>query len=328
MLNDYVLNILSIAFTALMIASALISVGLMLLLHKRSFMLRILSPQAFKWILWLIALAPWWTAFCVAMYFSVELWFDFSVVTFSAVAHWHHLGEFSWLSWHGVTLGLGVMILALVVAHYSLRLRKQQTSLNLLKDWAPLTLRIQGRDVAVIAIESELPLAFTAGWLRPQVCLSSTLMNKLTEAQLAVVVEHELHHKLSRDPLAKVVFSIVILAFWPSIRKQLSIQFAFILELMADAAAAQKYDHLDVADTLIKVARIQRSKVLPHNMVCAFGQTKIHERVQFLLKQPYQPGTLKWVVSALIVGTGLLVPLLGIMTIDYVHHTTELLFRH
>jgi Zn-dependent protease with chaperone function len=97
---------------------------------------------------------------------------------------------------------------------------------------------IHGTVVAVV--ESDEPLAFCAGLLRPQMYVSTGTLGRLREDELQAVVAHERHHARQRDPLR--IFTTRVLAdalfFLPAARR-LGERYAALAELAADRAAVR-----------------------------------------------------------------------------------------
>lgn len=111
-------------------------------------------------------------------------------------------------------------------------------------------------DIAVF--EDRRPLAFTGGFLKPRIFLSTKLTDILDEKELRAVVLHESHHRASKDPLKGLVISFLsdFLFFLP-VSQFLKKAYSLTAEMTADAhAVARKADPADLAGSLLKVQRL------------------------------------------------------------------------
>ena len=92
------------------------------------------------------------------------------------------------------------------------------------------------------------PLAFCAGLLHPRVYVSTGAVQRLSEDELAAVVEHEAHHARRRDPLriliARAIGEAYALTALPRREQALA-------ELAADAAAVRRRGAAPLAAALL-----------------------------------------------------------------------------
>jgi len=110
----------------------------------------------------------------------------------------------------------------------------------------------------VTVFEDRMPLAFTGGFLRPRVFLSTKLMDILDEKELRAVVLHESHHRASKDPLKGLAVSFLsdFLFFLP-VSRFLKKAYSLTAEITADAhSVALKADPADLAGSLLKVQKL------------------------------------------------------------------------
>jgi bla regulator protein blaR1 len=92
----------------------------------------------------------------------------------------------------------------------------------------------------VCVIDAVVPLAFCAGWLRPQVYLSTAAVERLTDSELQAVLAHEQHHRALRDPLRLAVSRVLCQAlFFLPVLRPLHDRCGDEAELTADAAALE-----------------------------------------------------------------------------------------
>ena len=98
------------------------------------------------------------------------------------------------------------------------------------------------------------PLAFAYGWLQPRICLSTALLEFLTEPELEAVLHHEGWHVARRDPLRFVIAQTVgaVFAVIPPIRGLVN-QFLLAAEIAADRYTVGAMGHpRSLARALIK----------------------------------------------------------------------------
>lgn len=110
----------------------------------------------------------------------------------------------------------------------------------------------------VTLFEDSSPLAFTGGFLKPRIFLSTKLVEILDDKELRAVVLHESHHQRSKDPLKGLVVSFVsdFLFFLP-VSSFLKRTFHLTSELTADAySISSQSDPLDLVSSLLKVQKL------------------------------------------------------------------------
>jgi len=106
--------------------------------------------------------------------------------------------------------------------------------------------------------EDRLPLAFTGGFLKPRIFLSTRLVEILDGKELGAVVLHESHHQRSKDPLKGLVVSFIsdFLFFLP-VSRFLKKTFHLTSELTADAYSVKSQaDPMDLVSSLLKVQKL------------------------------------------------------------------------
>jgi beta-lactamase regulating signal transducer with metallopeptidase domain len=104
--------------------------------------------------------------------------------------------------------------------------------------------------------ENRYEAAFTLGWLKPRIYLTSGLIENLDPESLDIVIRHELGHCRRRDPLKHMILEAgsEILWFVPLVRKYVD-RFKLLSEVACDMAAVKGgHDRLDVAKTLTSLA--------------------------------------------------------------------------
>jgi len=133
----------------------------------------------------------------------------------------------------------------------------------------------------VTVFEDRLPLAFTGGFLKPRIFLSTKLMEILDEKEIRAVVLHESHHQRSKDPLKGLMVSFLsdFLFFLP-VSRFLSRAFRLSSELTADAySVSSQADPLDLVSSLLKVRKL-------NGPAASWFFDPTTERAKHLLGQP------------------------------------------
>lgn len=125
--------------------------------------------------------------------------------------------------------------------------------------------------------DSTLPTAFTKGFFRPKIFVSSGAIQKLSTAELAAVLTHEIYHASRRHPLkgfAAQIFSNFF--FFIPLIKDLSNHFLKYREVHADNhAKLAGFNHAIIGSALLKM-----SVFSPASTNVSFGYFK--ERVEAL----------------------------------------------
>jgi Zn-dependent protease with chaperone function len=172
-------------------------------------------------------------------------------------------------------------------------------------------------------VVSSRPFAVAAGWVRPTVLVSTALVDRLSPAQLEIVVAHERAHVARRDALVVAAARILALAHLPSVRRELLAELTLACELACDeAAAAECGDRVLVAETIVAAERAAAAPPFA-TAGLAFGDGDVGARVESLLVTPVEgerPLHLRWILLA---AGGLLA-----FAAPHVHHWTETLLHY
>lgn len=174
-------------------------------------------------------------------------------------------------------------------------------------------------------IKSSRPFALTVGWFRPSVLVSTALLERLTPAQIEIVVAHERAHAERRDALAVTAARILTLAHLPSVRRRILAELRLACEQACDEAAAQVCgDRARVAETIVAAERAAAS-MGPFIAAAglAFGGGDLVGRVESLLASPIDGVVSRrplWILFA--VGAALAA------AAPHVHHWTETFLDH
>lgn len=108
----------------------------------------------------------------------------------------------------------------------------------------------------VDVVAAPRPFAFAYGWVRPRICISTGLVERLAEQELAAVLHHEGWHVARRDPLRLLVVRTIgaAFAFVPPVRRLVRL-YLVAVEIAADRhVVGAMGDPRSLAGALVKVA--------------------------------------------------------------------------
>ena len=168
----------------------------------------------------------------------------------------------------------------------------------------------------VVELDSEQPLVFTAGYLRPRVVMSRGLREMLDEEQLAVVLAHENHHAAHRDGLLRLVAALLAVLVPLGTARRLCREIERAGEEAADAAAAVAVgSSVAVAETLLRVERLLGA----HGTTSVgFADGDLRHRVGALLEGRPQRRP-----SGIIPAAFALIVVAAVLHVDPIHHAVE-----
>jgi Zn-dependent protease with chaperone function len=116
------------------------------------------------------------------------------------------------------------------------------------------------KDICVI--DSMDPVAFTVGFYKPTIVLSTTLITILDDAELEAVIYHETAHQKYYDPLKVFVLQIISDAMWYIPLTKWSYQnYKILIELVADEYAVKRMgSELGLGSALLKLINTRLSE--------------------------------------------------------------------
>jgi Zn-dependent protease with chaperone function len=196
------------------------------------------------------------------------------------------------LAWFGLTVGVVVLafllqrLLTTVVSAY--RLDAQFCSLA----------KFRGE---FFRIATQSPLVFTLGWWDPKIFISDGLASSCTDTELSIILKHELAHKKRRDNLRLLFARLSTALLSAALAKKVIADIQLATEQTCDFYAAEKYGHIAVAETLLKVKRLLMASA-PQNLqgAVAFADSGIESRVLALLNAGERITLKSWQVAALV----------------------------
>ncbi|HEX6383245.1 MAG TPA: M56 family metallopeptidase [Anaerolineae bacterium] len=145
----------------------------------------------------------------------------------------------------------------------------------------PLCTRLDLFD-QVMMLDTPARLAFCYGILQPRICLSTGLVQALTDNELTAVLLHEDYHRRHYDPLRTLLANALatILFFMPVVAEWRE-RFLTSAELAADGHAVCLAGRLPLAGALHKLLTHPQAVHLPAPGVSSFSTTEV--RIAYLL---------------------------------------------
>ncbi len=322
------------AFAIVLNALTVISIGALLVILLSPFLRYFLtpliqqcSPESRIKRLWALVLAPWLIGSIAATLALAPTLLQFEIPLIHEYMHWHHPDEFVFSGWHGLFIGaLIVVLLAVCVRMLLLGLRSHR-HIQLLLTFS------QNSNPNSRELSTPLLAAFTVGFWRPIVFVTTALQQVLSKRELDVINLHEQAHIKKHHLIAKWCFKFLTLVFPPSTAQWLEQHFSVSLEQQADnIVASQIPDRAFIAETLLKVKRLlvlQRKAginqpALNDVIACHFGIDAIELRIQNLLAtKPINSAAFYWLLLAV-----LPLAVFSAFSADLFHHSIESIFSY
>ena len=314
------MNLIAIALLGFFVAAVLLSLAWLFLGRY----VGLYSIQSQKILIWTWVLGPWILGLATMLILSPMFEQTSLYGWIENLAHWHHLYVFQLGSWHGISVLLFVVFSFGLLAIKGSQLYRQGNALHALKHFSTSEQQTQGKQKVMI-IDSDVPTAFTTGLFRPVCYVSKGLADKLSSTELNIVIEHEFEHARNRDPLSKL-FIAFLSAYYPKkLALLLHAKYGLITEQIADQSTVLKHSAEDVAGTLVKVVRLQKSASINESSLSLsfFGANDIAQRVHHLLTP-----TNKTIPVIIPIFFMLVMLCLTVVAVDATHHLIESVFTH
>lgn len=157
-------------------------------------------------------------------------------------------------------IAYAILIVCLRVTQQYVRSSRFKLRLMSLRDidWtAHVIQKYQPLNQHIIVIGHEQPMAFTVGFRRPLVVLSSGLIELLDDQELEAVIAHEAFHQSHFDPLKIFVLQLISESLWfLPIAKWSYRNYKLISELLADESAIRHTgSELGLGGALLKLIK-------------------------------------------------------------------------
>jgi beta-lactamase regulating signal transducer with metallopeptidase domain len=245
-----------------------------------------------------LLLLAFWTAPFIASLSSTLILFMPSIDSVLIDPHCHSdcsshvpLISSTGLAWFGFTTGSIVFLLLIYrllhTMYQSLQLRRQFNFLG----------RKHGD---YYTINSRSPLVFTLGWWKPRIYISEGLSRACANKDLSIVLLHEQAHQERRDNLRLLMARLCSAILIGRLARNVMNDLRLMTEEACDFRAAERFGHVAVAETLLKIKRLlmNQPSALPQHAL-AFAERDVESRVIALLKgsalispRPWQLGLL------------------------------------
>ncbi|MBA2941714.1 M56 family metallopeptidase [Paenibacillus sp. CGMCC 1.16610] len=182
------------------------------------------------------------------------------------------------------------------------------------------TLTLQYRGMYQLAehqlriISSKAPTAMTIGFRKPQIILSTGLLDMLDPTELHAVIDHEKCHMKHRDPLAIFLLSIMSKALWYiPIFAWLAKKYPIMIELRADKyAIGQMNQPADLGSALLKLLKLQSPAPNLSLSHASFAETSMNVRIKHIL-DPQMTLLLPWPRLRIAVSLLIVILLMGLI---------------
>lgn len=169
-------------------------------------------------------------------------------------------------------------------------------------------------------LNSATPLVFTLGWWKPRIYLSEGLSNACSDADLSIILLHEKAHQERRDNLRLLLARLSSAILSSSLAHHIMSDLQLLTEQACDFRAAERFGHVAVAQTLLKVKRLMSFPPASIGEVStAFAERDVEMRIKALLKAQQRIALRPWQVAAL--ASALLMSLT--LMISPLHHGSE-----
>ena len=170
------------------------------------------------------------------------------------------------------------------------------------------------------AIKSQCPLVFTLGWWNPSIYVSDGLAQGCDERDLSIILLHEQAHQERRDNLRLLLARLCSAILSQNLARQMMTDLQLMTEEACDFRAAEKFGHIAVAETLIKVKRLLMAHPSPLPMgVLGFAEREVETRIMALLNAASRVSPKPW--QLLLLGASILLALL--LLVSPLHHGSE-----
>lgn len=136
----------------------------------------------------------------------------------------------------------------------------------------------------ILVIDHDQSLAFTHGFIKPTIVLSTSLIKILENHELEAVVQHETYHQKNYDSLKIFILQLISQGLWfIPITKWSYQNYKIISELLADKYAISKTgSELGLSSALVKLIKIC-FKENARPMLVHFSDESVNYRLQQLV---------------------------------------------
>jgi Zn-dependent protease with chaperone function len=157
--------------------------------------------------------------------------------------------------------------------------------------------------------------AFTVGILRSKVFLSRGLLALCTDQDVKIIIAHEQAHQRRFDNLRRIIAGLLVAPLPQTLTRTMLNDHQLLCEQACDDMAAESIPRESVAETVLKVARLQSRTP---EYASAFADSHTRLRIEALLKKSGTP------IPEVLLYVGSFVALgLFLTLVDPLHHLLE-----
>ncbi|SFM01449.1 BlaR1 peptidase M56 [Paenibacillus sp. 1_12] len=133
-------------------------------------------------------------------------------------------------------------------------------------------------------VSSKKPMAFTMGYLKPRIFVTTGLLHLLDNEEIKAVLYHEKQHQQSADPLKILILSLCASMFWyiPLLKWMLH-HYKIAREIVADQYAIQQLgSSIELGSALLKLVKKSPAFTMPFTYA-SFADTSVNYRINQIL---------------------------------------------
>ncbi|MFC0478212.1 M56 family metallopeptidase [Robertmurraya beringensis] len=170
-----------------------------------------------------------------------------------------------------------------------------------------------GHNDQLIVVKSSSVLAFTMGYIKPTIVLSTGLIQLLEKDELRAVIEHETFHKNNCDPLKVFLLEIIAQSLWfIPLTHWCQQNYSIISEILADEYAVRKMgSEMELSTALIKLIKYHVSLKTTPSLV-HFSGGSINFRLQQLV-EPKEAIPIKLTTKTIFISVHVLLFFIGMV---------------
>lgn len=169
-------------------------------------------------------------------------------------------------------------------------------------------------------LRAACPLVFTLGWWHPRIYVSEGLSGACSDSDLSIILQHEKAHQERRDNLRLLVARLCSIVVGERLARVILSDLQLLTEQACDFRAAERFGHVAVAETLLKIKRLLMLKPGESpELAMAFAERDVELRIKALLRAQSRVCLQTWqmgmIASALLLSMSLM--------ISPLHHGSE-----
>ncbi len=173
-----------------------------------------------------------------------------------------------------------------------------------------------GRDRSdFIELPEDSVAAFTVGIFRSRIFLSRGLLSACTEQDVRAIIAHEQAHQHRFDNLRRILLGLFLAPIPHRLTRRMLEDHQLLCEKACDEQATKVSNREDLAETVLKIARLQQPTP---DYASAFADSHARLRIEALLQKPgaTMPAIFLYAASAAALG-------LFLILVDPLHHLLE-----